>query len=141
MNLSRLAIPNGQYTIKQTVPFASVQTAGLTNTVTLATPAGNQEIIGVTMGLPSTAFAGVGIATLTAVPQIDLVPITGFSTNMLNTTDALATGTRGRAVVSITNLYGTAHTLGVLFTAVGANLSLLTQGSIDFYIDYALLPS
>lgn len=141
MQVSRLSLNNTLYTVHQVIPFTSVQTAGLTNTITLATPSGNQEIVGLTMGIPTTAFAGTSIATLTAVPQIDLVPLTGFSTNMLNTLDPLATGTRGKALLSVCNQYGTSHSIGVLFTAIGANLSALTQGSIDFYIDYALLPS
>jgi hypothetical protein len=119
-----------------TVAFSALAVASLTTTVS---PAGlllpsNARVIAREINV-TTAFAGSGVTGLT------LAFGGASSTEIVSSQSLLATGLFGGT--SGTNpqaFYSAGAQLTVLFTAVGANLSALTAGSVTIDLLIALLP-
>lgn len=119
---------------KYTVTAAQIATAGLTNNATLFTlPA--KGVILAAHAQASTAFAGTGIVTL-GVTLGDA----GNNSRYLPSFTVLSTGLLVPASgIWIPSMSGTTA-IKAYFTAVGANLSTLTQGSLDVYVCWTTLP-
>lgn len=131
--------PNVQSSYKITKTYLDFQAAALTSSLTLYVPQGTEYIAGVVMAF-TVPFAGTAIATLTINLQFGSSAIIA-PTNALAGSINANTGVSGANFSSImTNAYGTSISASTTATAVGANLSSLTQGSVDFYILLGTLP-
>lgn len=124
--------------VKFTLSHAAFQTAALTNNVALLT----LPIKGLVEGMlikTTTAFAGTGITDYKLT-----VGITGTESKYLPAYDAdsAVTGTNYDLTNTLTggaDLNAT-ESIKVFATAVGANLSLSTAGSVDIYVKILTLP-
>lgn len=115
---------------KFTVPYTSLQTAGLTNAVAIFTlPI--KGIVQAAFFNVTQLFSGTAIASIT----LSVGPV-GSLTKYCTAGSIAATGvTAGVALTTPTpeSMSGTT-VIDVNATAVGANLSALTQGSVDVYL-------
>lgn len=127
-------LDNAPFWRKYTVGYAALQTAGLTNSAALFTLPSFGVIHGAFANV-TTAFAGVGIVTLGLT-----IGDGGLATRYMPSFTMLGTGlltpNSGLWVPSVSGTTG----IVAYATAVGANLSLLSQGSVDVYILWTVLP-
>lgn len=119
---------------KYTVGYAALQTAGLTNNVTLFTLPANGAIEGAFADV-ATAFSGTAIVTL-GVTLGD----GGLATRYMSSFTVLSTGLlTPSAGIWVPSTSGTTD-IKAYATAVGANLSALSQGSLNVWIKWGTLP-
>ena len=120
--------------IKYTVGYASLQTAALTNSATIFTlPA--KGVIQAAHADVDTAFAGTAIVTL-GVTLGDA----GNNSRYLASFTVLSTGLlTPSSGIWVPSMSGTT-TIKVYATAVGANLSALSVGSLSVYVFWSTLP-
>ena len=140
--LSRVAYPrfNPPYTdvsqssgtvqtlVQETLAYSDFAAASLTSTVTARTLASNRTLFSLIVK-HSTAFAGSGISSV--VLDIGIV---GDSDKFI-TSFSVSQAVSATAQDSTLTVYypGVATAITVTATAIGANLSALTQGSVDIY--------
>lgn len=121
---------------KFTIPFTSLQTAGLTNTVPVITLQSHQ-IVQAAFQNVTTAFSGGTIATI-----VGTIGISGSVAKYLVSTTLAATAL-GSGVSMATNLpesMTTTTVVNLYATSTVGNLSALTQGSVDIYLLIATVP-
>lgn len=122
---------------KYTVGFASVQTAALTNAVTLFNLPARGKIQGITIK-QSTAFAGTSISAVTVS-----VGQSGGSATAYSATHDIFAAVSNTAFLDDGGHFSAtfaAHDVTANFTAVGANLSALNAGSVDIWACTVTLP-
>lgn len=129
--------------VRLAVPYTDVETAATTKTITLhATPA-NALIDGVLVNV-TTAFSGGSISAITVQ-----VGYSSDTDNLILPRSVASTGQIGAEPTDLGEALGnlksyfvtSARTHQLLFTATGANLTDLTQGQLDAYIWYSVLPA
>lgn len=120
---------------KVTIPYTALQTAALSNTLTLFTKPAGSVIQGLIIK-HSVAFAGTSITAVKA--QIGILGDAGRFIDQFDifqaASDSANDNWMGQYLGSISASVGIPLTV----TAVGANLSALSAGSIDVY--YRILP-
>lgn len=128
--VNNVASPFAPMWKKFTIPFASVQAAALTNAVTIYTLPKFGVVHAAKMNV-ATAFSGGAIATITAS-----VGTAGSPAKYLVATTVAGTGSTDGVSLAIPALESTSGTTAVQvsFTSTIANLSALTQGSMDIYL-------
>ncbi len=116
---------------KFTFSHTDLSTAGLTITKNLSNMPAGAVVHGVKIRV-TTAFAGPGVATM-----VFDVGITGATTKYINGHNALATG---QALYGTPSMEDSAATIQALLTATttGANLNVLTQGSVDVWLLFSV---
>lgn len=139
-----LALGGNLTYVKYTIPYTDLTaTAGLVQTTTLLANPGSGGTAtfqipqgGVAMGVkvhPTVAFAGPSISAATIS-----VGVTGSVTGLTSAYDVFqavtATVVQETAMFKSTSISAIAVTY--TFTVVGANLTVLTAGSVDVYICY-----
>lgn len=116
---------------KYTVGYADLQTAATTKTNNLwSVPAGmifEAAIVEIT-----TAFAGTSISALVAD-----IGITGTATKYITAHNMLALGNSGTFTPAI-EIRSAATQITIKATATGANLSALSQGSLDVWVKWSI---
>lgn len=121
---------------KFTIPYTSLQTAGLTNTVPVVTLQPHQIVQGAFQNV-TTAFSGGTIATI-----VDTVGISGTVAKYLAST-TLASIALGSGLSLATNLpesMTSTTVINLYATSTIGLLSALTQGSVDIYLLIATVP-
>ena len=122
---------------KITIPYTALQIGGLTNSAPLLVLPPKGVISAIYANVP-TPFSGSGI--------ISIVCTIGTSSAnakfMASVSIAAAGGINGVALTNpdIESL-SVSTGINIYVTSVGANLSALTQGSIDIYLLTSILPS
>lgn len=123
-----------QTMVTRTLTYADFQTGALQTSVTARNLPANRSLFAIIVK-HSIAFAGGSISSL----LLD-VGIQGDPTKFINGFDimqAVASGAQDSALVSF--FPATATDIKVRVTAVGANLSELTQGSVDIHFNESLV--
>lgn len=133
-------LPNSLVILKQTIAYTAINgVAGLTTTYTTPSrlPAG-AVVTGYKLK-HSTAFAGGAISAITAAVQITVGGISGTATSPVMSVFSAPSGTNlvGGAL-DIGGNHGAVQNIDLVFTAVGANLTALTAGSLDVWVTYYL---
>lgn len=119
---------------KYTVGYAALQTAGLTNNVTLFTLPAKGVIMAAHADV-TTAFSGTAIVTM-GVTLGDGGSASRYMSSFTVLSTGLLTPSSG---IWIPSMSGTTD-IKAYATSVGANLSALSQGSMDLYILWMTLP-
>lgn len=120
---------------KYTVGFAALQVAALTNTVNVATLPAKSVLMAAKFDV-TTAFSGGAIATLTAS-----LGRSGNVAKYLVATSVAGTGLVDGVALTVPVCESTVAGTTITLTAVStvANLSALTQGSMNVYIQTSAL--
>lgn len=114
--------------IKVTLPYTDFQVGSTTKTVTARTLPANRTLFGLIIK-HSIAFSGGSISALTVS-----VGITGEADRFISSFDIFqAVGTAAQDAVLLLYYPAVATNITVTATAVGANLSALTAGSLDIW--------
>ncbi|HLX53426.1 MAG TPA: hypothetical protein VKR58_05780 [Aquella sp.] len=113
---------------KYTVPYTSLQTAALTNAITLFTLPIKGTIHALEANV-TTAFSGTTTCTCS-------VGIVGNLVKFMAATTVLSTGVINGVSLSVTDIESMSATTIIQINAIATvqNLSSLTQGSIDVYV-------
>lgn len=130
--------PFATFSQKVILAYTDFATAGLTNTVPIFTPVGNQFIVNTVM-IITQAFSGGSIATYTIETDVDSTAIIG-ATNALTPTFPGISGVSGASPAFITNVQGTTHVLQAKAISTVGNLNTATQGSVTFDLVIGQLP-
>lgn len=121
---------------KVTIPYTAIQTAALTSTALVLTLV-SKGVVHDCFWNVTTAFSGSGIASMVAT-----VGVLGATAKYLVSSTLLSTGmVAGVNLGPVTpeSLSGSTA-INLYVTAVGANLSTLTQGSVDVYLLVSVVP-
>lgn len=123
---------------KYTVTHTQLQTAALTNNITLFTLAAKEVITGMVIK-PSVAFAG------TSITEYNLsVGITGTLDKYVGYFDGIAavsdTNAQSYAFPHSVESFASSTAIKIAATSVGANLSASTAGSVDIWVLKSTLP-
>jgi hypothetical protein len=132
--------------IKYTKPYTDFQTAGTTIDVTLNAGAAGQFIHEIVLNV-AVAFVGTGITSIDANLKYDTVSIISLLNLATTATgyqaDSIANATKGEwpkgNALGIGSLTA-AKVLKVTVTSFGANLSALTAGSLEVWVNVSTLP-
>lgn len=124
---------------KITITHTQLQTAGLTNNITLLTLAPREMVKSITLR-HSTAFAGPSIASYTLS-----VGIAGTLTKYLAAKDVFTAVTDtlfygALAAANSVESYANPVALKIAAVAVGANLSVSTAGVVEVWVETIQLP-
>ena len=123
---------------KYTIAYTAAQTAALTNAVTVTTLAANQAVCGV-ISKTSTAFTGTSITSAGITIGDSNGTATTYAPTSYNLLTAVSnTNFQSNNVVGLASFAG--GTIQANFTAVGANLTALTAGSVDIRVCTFYLP-
>lgn len=118
------------------IPFSSLQTAGLTKTVTAFSLPPGFMLNGVVVKT-QTAFAGTSITSL-----LGNVGVSGDTSKFIGAYDLRATVSDTNFDYDTANLiasWANATTVQLAVTAIGANLSALSAGSLAVYYSYSAI--
>lgn len=122
------------YWRRYSVPYTALQTAALTNSATIFTLPSKGAIHGAFANV-SIAFAGTAIVTLGIT-----IGDAGSNSRYMASFTVLSTGLLTPAAgIWIPSVSSTTDIV-VYATVVGANLSALSQGVMDVYVQWAALP-
>lgn len=118
---------------KISIPYAALQTAALTNSAVVFTlPA-----LGLITGLVvkhTAAFAGSGITTLYA--SVGIPGVSGYFLSGFDLLQTVADTAYASVAAGYIGSFVNPTNIGLSVTATGANLSALTQGSVDIYYKF-----
>jgi len=139
-------VENDSVWVKYTLTYLDFQTAGTSKTVTVHGLSAGGWLEDMAANV-TTLFTGPGIVSVTAQPKLDTSNIgAGF---LVNTgTAGFAAGDQGyttkSAIPNGANLgpasFTAAKNITLTLTSSGANLSALTAGSIDVWVNVSTLP-
>lgn len=118
------------------VPFASLQTAGLTNSLTLFTLPAGAVLTGMALK-SSVAFSGPSITDVTV--QVGVAGTVGQFFDGYDVYAAVGDTNFDNAGINFIGSWATGTAVILTATAVGANLSALAAGNLNVYYSYAFL--
>jgi len=130
------AIPFWQ---KVTVGFASLTTAGLTQTINLVTTAARTKVCGVSIKT-TTAFSGGLIASLTVGVGDAAGTGTDYAPAFTVFTTSSNTNYQDTIPATVASKTSAASTITALFTSTVGNLNAATAGSVDIDVCTVVIP-